>query len=332
MSADPRQIDAHARRLVALLGDETPFREDPESAVGLAFGIEVRYHHDSLSDCDFNGSYDHERGIITVDAAAVESRRRFTILHELCHALGHDDGEFQDWLFQFDAAGRNEEERVANAFASLILLPDHLVSEHIPENGPRARDVQQLAEMSFASREAACVRASQSLRAPGMVVLSRGGMVQLAINRGLPFAIRRETDMGSDSFFFEASQKPSLRRSDIRLRFPQSGVESSTLEADAVTDAQGYTFSVLMQGVAPWVALTSVPSGPIGHEIDCEQCDRTRITYKAECRVCGDHPCPDHGCSCNTWQRVKRARRCRDCNVELPSAAPAEVTLCDLCG
>ena len=159
-----------------------------------------------------------------------------------------------------------------------------------------------------------------------------GGMVQLAVSRGLPFAIRRDTDMGRDSFFYEASQKPSLRRSDIRLRFPNTGVESSTLEADAVTDAQGYTFSVLMQSGAPWVALTLVPLGPIGHEIDCQQCDRTRITYRAECRVCGDRPCPDHGCSCNTWHRTNEARRCRDCNIELPTAAPAGATLCDLCG
>ena len=331
MTADPRQIDAHARRLIALLGDETRFREDPESAVRAVFGIEVRFRRDVMSDCDFAGSYDHERRVITVDAAAVASRRRFTILHELGHALGRHDDELQDWLFQFDAAGRNEEERVANAFAGLILLPDHLVSEHIPADGPCAYDVQQLAEMSYASREAACVRASQKLRAPGMVALSRGQTVQLAVNRGLPFAIRRETDMGMDSFFYAASRRQFVRRSGIRLRFPHSGVDSSILEADAVTDAKGYTFSVLMTYGAPWVALTSRLSGPLGHEIDCEQCDRTRITFKAECQRCRDRPCPDHGCSCNTGCRNNAVRRCRDCNLELPSLAPADVDLCDLC-
>lgn len=278
MKADLRQITAHARRLVERLGDETPFRLDPESAVGAAFGIEVRYQINVQSDCDFDGSYDYELKLITVDAAAVATRRRFTILHELGHALGREDGELQDWLFGFEEAGRIEEEWVANAFASLILLPDPLVAKHIPPEGPSAWNVLQLAEASSASREAVCIRASQMLKAPGMVVLSHGSTVQLAANRGLPFGIRRNSDMGDDSFFAAASQRPSLRRSDVRLRFPNTGVESSALEADAVTDTQGYTFSVLMTCGAPWVRLSSVASGPIGHEIDCKQCDRIRIT------------------------------------------------------
>jgi len=103
MQADLGQITAHARRLIERLGDETQFRLDPESAVSAAFGIEVRYQSNILSDCDFDGSYNHELRVITVDAAAVATRRRFTILHEFGHALGREDGELQDWLFGFEA-------------------------------------------------------------------------------------------------------------------------------------------------------------------------------------------------------------------------------------
>ncbi len=332
MNADPRQVDAHARRLVGRLGEEKPFRLNPEPVVAAKFGITVRYRRDITSDCDIDGSYDHERRVITVDEAAAPSRQRFTILHELGHALGRDDGELQDWLFDFALTGRREEERVANAFASLVLLPDNLVAEYIPSEGPCAYDVQQLGELSSASREAACVRASQLLRGPGMVVLSRGRTVQLAVTRTLPFGIRRETDMGTDSFFERAARSLSFRQSGVRLRFPGTQVESSTLEADAVTDAHGYTFSVLMEHSAPWVSLTSVVSGPSGHEIDCEQCDRSRITYGAECRHCGDRPCPEHGCACDQHPYVAAVRRCRECNVELPIAAPVTIVLCDMCG
>lgn len=332
MKADPSQIEAQARRLATIIGDHTQFRLDPQAAVTSEYGIEVQYRQSVSSDCDIDGSYDHDRCIISVDAAAVATRRRFTILHELAHALGRIDGEFQDWLFQFETAGRLEEERVANAFAGLILLPDDLVSQHIPAEGPCAADVQRLAADSSASREAACVRAAQKLRGAGMVTLSQGSTVQLAINRGLPFAIRRGTDMGSSSVFAEASRKHSLRRSGVRIRFPQSRVESSMLEADAVTDETGYTFTVLMAGSAPWVPLTAISSAPLGHEIDCQQCDRARLTFKPECQRCGDRPCPEHGCSCRARQRAARVRRCRVCNTELPVAERADVILCYMCG
>ncbi|MGZ4755370.1 MAG: ImmA/IrrE family metallo-endopeptidase [Acidimicrobiia bacterium] len=332
MNADPKQVDAHARRLVRCLRDEKPFQLDPEQAVEAQFGITVRYRSNVSSDCEIDGTFDHEQRVITVDEAAVHSRRRFTILHELGHALGREDAELQDWLFGFAAAGRREEERVANSFASLVLMPDDLVAEHIPSDGPCAYDVQQLADASSASREAACVRASQLLRGPGMVVLSRGQIVQLAITRGLPFGLRRNTDMGPDSFFARAAEAPPLRQSSVRLRFPDTQVESSTLEADAVTDGQGYTFSVLMEHSAPWVSLSAIVSGPSGHEIECEQCDRTRITFAAKCRRCGDRPCPDHGCACEQRPRVTADRRCQACNLALPISAPPTVVLCDMCG
>ena len=329
MHADARELDAHARRLVEALGDSDPFRRDPEAAVSVVFGITVRYRADVSSDCDIDGSYNHDEQVITVDAAAIETRRRFTILHELAHALARLDGEFADWLIQFDETGRIEEEIVANAFAGLVLLPDAMVDEHIPVEGPRAFDIRQLAEASETSREATCVRASQRLRAPGLVVLSRGSTVQLCITRGLPFGLKRETDMGPDSFFASASRRQTTRRSGVRLRFPGTGNLSSTLEADAVTDDQGYTFTVLMPRGAPWVRLTAVSDGPVGHEIDCDLCDRARMIFKAECRECGDRPCPDHGCACDRHE-FRAERRCEVCNVTLPAAAATDTVRCDM--
>ncbi len=328
MSADPRQIDAHARRLVETVGDTEPFRDDPQATVESVFGIEVRYRDNVLSDCDIDGSYDHKARLITVDARTIATRRRFTILHELGHALVRYDAMLADWLIHFDEGGRHEEERVANAFASLILLPDSLVDHHIPAEGPCAFDILQLAEASNASREAACVRASQKLRSAGLVVLSQGSTVQLAISRGLPFGLRRRTDMGPDSFFADAATREATRRSGIRLRFADTENQSSRLEADAATDDRGYTFSVLMETGAPWVSMTAVPSGPLGHEIDCDLCDGMRITFRAECPTCGDRPCPDHGCSCDR-PAPATVRRCQVCFMELPSAAPDGVDLCD---
>lgn len=329
MSASASDVDAHARRLVEALGDDEPFRRDPAAAVTASFGITIRYRVNVSSDCDIDGSYNHDEQIITVDAAAIAPRRRFTILHELAHALARLDEELADWLLLFESGGRLEEEHVANAFAGLVVLPDALVDQHIPAEGPCAYDIRQLVEASEASREAACVRASQRLRSGGLIVLSHGSTVQLAISRGLPFGLKRGTDMGPDSFFAAASTRQTARRSGVRLRFPGTDNLSSTLEGDAVTDDHGYTFSVLMQHGAPWLPLTSATEGPLGHEIDCDLCDRTRMTFKAECRTCGDRPCPDHGCACDRY-RPRIERRCEECNITLPAAAPPDVVCCDL--
>jgi Zn-dependent peptidase ImmA (M78 family) len=332
MTPDQRAVDGHARRLVERLGDDDRFRTDPASAIQELFGITVHRRSDVNSDCDIDGSYDHERRLIIVDSTAIATRQRFTLLHELGHALGREDDALQDWLFSWPGSGRVEEERIANAFASMVLLPDKLVEDLIPDFGPCAYDVLQLARQSTASREAACVRAVQSLRGAGMVVLSQGSTIQLALSRGLPFGLRRGTDMGEDSIFAMAGTRESLRRSGVRLRLPGSDVMSSTFEADAVTDAQGYTFTVLMGSGAPWVGLTVTPDGPEGHEIDCEECDRTRTTYAAVCRRCGDRPCPDHGCSCAHQRSSWTRRRCISCNVELPLAAARDAMVCDDCG
>jgi len=333
VSANPRDVDNHAARLIERLGDLDPFRLDPAGATSAKFGITVQYRTHIDSDCDIDGSYNHEQRVIKVAAAASPGRRRFSVLHELAHALGHTDPALHDWLFTFAAAGRLEEERVANAFAGAVLLPKELVDEHIPDVGPCAWDVAQLAAASTASREAVCVRASQRLRGPGLVALVQGPIVQFAATRALPFRVARGSDQGSGSFFARASARGRLRENGVRIRFPGTGNTSSSLSADAEADDDGYLFAVLMEHRAPWQPLTPIQSGPEGHEIDCDECDRTRITFAPECRTCGDRPCPDHGCACTRglFRRAK-PRHCRNCNIELPSGAPAEADLCDNCG
>lgn len=322
-------VPKFAARLVARLGDIEAFRNDPAAAATAQFGIMVVFRDDAGGDCDIDGSYDHNAKQIVCANAASPGRRRFTILHELGHALARSDAEYADWIWNFPDSGRTQDEQVANAFAAAVLLADDVVEPLLPPEGPTAFDVMQLAKAVTASREAVCVRASQRLAGPGIVALSRGQVVQFAATRGLPFGIRRGSDQGSDSFFARAQRREHHRETGVRVKFP-SGGQSETLMADACTDESGYTFVVLMEHSAPWEALTPVVDGPQGVEIDCEECDRTRTTYMGPCFKCGDHPCPEHGCSCSR-SKGPVARRCI-CGMQLPLAAPPDVELCELCG
>ena len=331
MARDSHGTEYFAGRLVERLGNPEPFRLDPAEASKDRFGITVVFRDTVDTDCDIDGSYDHELKLIKVAAAASAGRRKFTTLHELGHALGRTDNELQDWLFTQKTFGRLDEERVVNAFAGSVLLPDHLVNEHIPDVGPTAWDVAQLATAATASREAVCVRASMRLRGPGLVALARGSVVQFASTRGLAFGIGRGSDQGADSFFARAAGRDTHREDGVRITFP-SGVRSTQLIGDAAPDGDGHTFVVLMEHSAPWRALTPVTDGPEGFEIDCELCDRSRITFARECVRCGDRPCPDHGCACGQGTFRPPGRKCTSCNAGLPLAARPEVELCDNCG
>lgn len=332
MRASGHTVDGFAERLVARLDDLERFRASPAEAIEACFGVTVRFRDVVDSDCDLiDGSCDYKNGIITVANALSPGRRRFTALHELAHYLGKSDNELQDWLFERDDLGRLEEERVANAFAGIVLLPAAVVDQFIPAEGPTAHDVAMLAVEKVASREAVCVRASQRLRGGGLVVLSQGGVVQFAASRGLPYGLARGLDQGDGSFFARVARLGMAREDGVRLVL-RSGDLSEPLLADAVADDDGYVFSVLMRDGAPWKALTPIAYDDDLFEVDCELCDRVRLTGARVCRTCGDRPCPDHGCSCDQQPAtVREARRCGGCNVTLPIGVPATTTLCDTC-
>jgi len=326
-------IESHVQRLIGRLNIEAEalqlFRESPAIAVARYFDFSVEYRAPGTSPCSIAGSFQPEDRLITVEQSKSEGRIRFTILHELGHALAYSDDAIQDWLFGLGDLSRRAEEQYANAFATEVLLPKKMVDDVIPTEGPNAWDVVRLWRSSTASREAVCVRSAQRLLCPGLVAIVRGTIIQFAATRSLLFDVPRDSDQGEGSYFERSTQTDSLREHGVEVSLPD-GLNSGLFYADAYRDDDGYTFVVLQENRPPWIAGQGVSTEPELNELDCPVCDRVRWTAARRCPRCGDYPCPDHGCSCNIgpW-RDPRVRRCEKCHIELPLAALAETRFCD---
>ena len=133
------QIQDQASRLVdqlsAVVGDLDQFCQDPATTIVDRLDIKVEFRSQGKSPCGVAGSFHPENRVIVVERAASLGRVRFSLLHELAHALGYRDSEFQDWIFGLKQGGPNAEERVANTFAAELLLPTATVDQCIPKRG-----------------------------------------------------------------------------------------------------------------------------------------------------------------------------------------------------
>ncbi|NKD55162.1 MULTISPECIES: ImmA/IrrE family metallo-endopeptidase [Haematospirillum] len=104
-------------------------------------GIELRF---DLLSSGVSGMIERKKGegyIITVNASDPETRRRFTIAHELGHYVYHrdimGDGIDDDRAYRSTDAGKyhntrigRKEEIQANKFAARLLMPEALIRQY----------------------------------------------------------------------------------------------------------------------------------------------------------------------------------------------------------
>jgi Zn-dependent peptidase ImmA (M78 family) len=125
-------------------------RTAPVDVEGLAFDLGIRVNHTRLNP-DISGELvritdpgdlgiDHDRYEINVNSQHAETRRRFTIAHELGHYVLHRDligaGLDDDRAYRSSEAGRYRNTRIgsrqetqANKFAADLLMPYRLIQE-----------------------------------------------------------------------------------------------------------------------------------------------------------------------------------------------------------
>ena len=316
---DPMAVIRRARTLAERYDDDA--REllayDPVSIVGSMPGITIQYVPRRGSRCELDASYDSDTGIITLDSAASESRLRFSCLHEFCHREIDLDGDISDWLWSLDGHRADATEKLCDAFAAEILVPNATIDDRLPPKFS-ARHVARLFADSPASREACVVRSAEHLGGPGLVVLAdEYGKVRFSSSRSLQMRLGRGVQQSDSNVLTRAGiseYAAIVGREKFTLRSGQ--MTYTDFAGDAVRTDDGYVFGVFrdagadvdMRGIAFETKKTWMCNG-CGEDIYDEDW----------CNACSRKICQTCGCLCGSYRPKKKPRICPH-GLEIPLA------------
>jgi Zn-dependent peptidase ImmA (M78 family) len=170
-----RNWNAYAKRLEAALSPATR-RELASSPLAGVRGAGVRVRavatSDATDECSCDGAYFHDQRAICYVATPRSRRENFTVLHELGHHLVMSDDDLLSELADVDAVGGvGAEERICDAFAGRLLIPDEAIAAVLGGRRPRAADVRALYDATAGSMEACAVRLAERISCEGYVAL-----------------------------------------------------------------------------------------------------------------------------------------------------------------
>ncbi|AWN24612.1 hydrolase [Deinococcus irradiatisoli] len=137
-----------------------------------------------------DGAYDPENKVILINSLSRPERQRFTLAHEISHALLLSDDDLLSDLHDTYEGERLESmiETLCNVGASGILISDALMEEVLQRHGPSARALAELVRRADVSGSAALYALSEA--ASGQVIFAvcapsgRGEARQLTVRVG----------------------------------------------------------------------------------------------------------------------------------------------------
>lgn len=124
-------------------------------AQALASGLGARLVYMDLGERD--GAYDPEHDVILINNKASPERQRFTLAHEISHALLLSDDDLLSAVHDSFEGERLEEviETLCNVGASALLLPSELLDDVLRRYGPTGRALYELARRADVSASVA---------------------------------------------------------------------------------------------------------------------------------------------------------------------------------
>lgn len=284
------------------------------------------------SECSVAGTYydasTSTRAIISVAESGHARRDAFTALHELGHHIQRTTPEIADELASLPLGNTFAvEDRICEEFAAAILIPDRISADVLGDGVPTAADIVALTERTSASRSAVCIRASENLTVPGMIVLlDAEDRVQIAPAKGLP-PLRRGSDQSNADILQKARRRLgegayNFKITDDDTRFEyRDGIQGSPLFAQVADIGNGYLVVVAVTESPPWRERFTLPQrscGPSVSDWACPDpaCDEPFEAWTPVHSVCGKPQCPAcNRCGCN--QRHFKERECEGCHLVL---------------
>ena len=317
---------AEAERLAQLLYNQftesqlVRLREDPFGAIPeVVPGARIELAASVRGfDCSVPGRYVQANRHISVESSTSARRTKFTALHELGHDQARRHRDVALRLAQLPDAGLRLEEKIADAFAAMILIPASAVDEVLGQRAPSARDVVKLFEHDdvAGSREACCVLIAQRMSGNGYVLLCQEHVILFCAPAGSAYRVRRRTPQDQGHFITRAANGGAITSNHVRLRHA-TGTLTPEFSGHAVV-ADGYVFAVLTDAsTLPWggfrLPRTGDAARPQLPEIWCEDCDEAR----------------DAGRRCDRDRSHWVCGRCGWCECRRPS--PVAEKTCTVC-
>lgn len=309
--------------------------QDPFQTIPEAFSLDVVPVPPGAGDgeCSCDGMLDSTGRRILVAETPFSRRSLFTVLHEVGHHLLWGSEDLLSAVYSLDPGGQGRlpEERVCDALAAAILVPEGLTKQLVSEGDITADTFVKLFDRSMGSREACAVRLAQQLRCDGHVMLAKpDGTAVFTASVG-SYPVAREVLQG-DRHITVAAGRRGHARWETYVRY-RSGRERP-MWGDALLHER-FVFAILAES-PQW----SVDGLTVHHnardraapvEYQCERCGEDFETFDRPCRKCEVPTCPACGrCSCEPTGAEKF---CKLCGLLHPATSfPAGSEVCEECG
>jgi hypothetical protein len=145
---------------------------DPIAAVASHLRLRAVAVGPTTEECSCDGAYLPEYGAICYVPTPNSRRENFTVLHEFGHHLVRSDDDLLSELADLDRdGGLVAEERICDAFAGSVLIPDASVQTVLSGGRPRASHLRLLYDATVGSLEACAVRLAERIGCDGYVAL-----------------------------------------------------------------------------------------------------------------------------------------------------------------
>lgn len=279
------------------------------------------------------GRYDAEPDTPRIIVAARQSRGRqhFTALHELGHHILRTTSAFADELIERDDFGAALEERAADRFAALVLIPEAVVAPLLGEGVPTAAAViSSWAHLPAVSMHAVMVRAIANFSSEGyLILLDADGRVLSCVSRDAP-PLAVGSDQSATTIWQNLTARDGATASDTRFRF-RGVTHGDAYYAQARRLPNDTVLIVAARERVPWqLSVRRQEFHPDRHWWTCERCSEGFEVWNPPCSICATPICPSCGhCSCGA---VLEEFLCTECFIRRPpSERSTTPNICTQC-